>query len=83
MQVHDFADFRYANPSADLPVKRVLRSDRAASYLGLSQSYLDKARLTGDGPPFIRIGIRAVGYVIDDLDAWINARARHLIVDKA
>jgi hypothetical protein len=33
-------------------------------------------RLTGGGPRFIRLGFRAVGYAIGDLDAFIDGRRR-------
>jgi hypothetical protein len=53
----------------------------AAKYLGISVSFLRKARMDGDresrtpGPAFIKIG-RAVKYTLADLDAWIAAN-RH------
>jgi excisionase family DNA binding protein len=46
---------------------------QAASYLGVSKSFLDKARIRGDGPTFIRIG-GAVRYAIEDLDAFASSR---------
>jgi predicted DNA-binding transcriptional regulator AlpA len=56
--------------------RRVLRTPDAAQYIGLTASTLEKMRLTGTGPPFIRIGTRAVGYCIDDLDFFIEAGRR-------
>ena len=37
-------------------VPRRLRTPAAAVYLGYAESTLEKKRLTGDGPPFIRLG---------------------------
>jgi predicted DNA-binding transcriptional regulator AlpA len=54
--------------------KRILRTKEAADYVGLSQSSLEKRRLTGDGPVFIRLGGRAVGYDLRDLDAWLDEK---------
>ena len=54
--------------------KRVLRTPAAAEYVGFAASTLEKMRLTGDGPRFIRLGDRAVGYDIRDLDAWLDER---------
>ena len=54
--------------------KRVFRTPEAASYLGLAASTLEKLRLTGGGPRFLRLGGRAVGYDIKDLDEWLNAQ---------
>jgi predicted DNA-binding transcriptional regulator AlpA len=55
---------------------RILRTPDAARYLGLTASTLEKMRLTGGGPRFIRLGFRAVGYAIGDLDAFIDGRRR-------
>jgi len=54
-------------------VHRRLRTRAAADYIGYSESTLEKKRLTGDGPPFIRLG-RAIVYDTRDLDAWLAAR---------
>lgn len=59
-----------------MPTKRIFRTTEAAEYLGLSPSTLEKKRLTGDGPRFIRLGGRAVGYDIQDLDAWLDGQRR-------
>ena len=48
------------------------RVRQAASYLGLSKSFLDKARIYGGGPAFAKFGT-AVVYSTDDLDAWMAA----------
>ena len=50
-------------------MRRVLRTNSAAQYLGLAESTLEKHRLAGIGPHFIRLGARAVGYDLADLDA--------------
>jgi excisionase family DNA binding protein len=51
------------------------RPREAADYLRSSESTLAKKRLTGEGPPFVRIG-RAVRYRRSDLDAWMAASIR-------
>ena len=43
----------------------------AAHHTGLSESFLNKLRMTEDGPPFIKVGRRAVRYRLGDLDAWM------------
>lgn len=55
---------------------RILRTPDAARRVGLSESSLEKARCRGDGPAFIKIGSRAVGYLISDLDEWLSSRRR-------
>ena len=52
---------------------RILRTADAALYIGLAPSTLEKMRLRGDGPKFTRLGARAVGYCLADLDAWLDA----------
>ena len=57
-----------------MAVKRILRTPEAGEYVGLPPSTLEKKRLTGDGPAFIRLGGRAIGYDIRDLDAWLDGQ---------
>jgi len=57
---------------SDLAHRR-LRTPAAADYLGYSESTLEKKRLTGDGPPFIRLG-RSIVYDTRDLDTWLAGR---------
>ena len=53
---------------------QILRTPQAARFLGLSPSTLEKMRLTGDGPPFVRLGARALGYDVDELRSWLRNR---------
>jgi excisionase family DNA binding protein len=46
----------------------------AADYLRVSKSYLDKLRVYGGGPPFMRLGVRKIAYRRSDLDAWLVCR---------
>jgi Helix-turn-helix domain len=43
---------------------------QAADYTGISKSSLDKLRVYGGGPPFIKVGARII-YDQVDLDAWL------------
>jgi predicted DNA-binding transcriptional regulator AlpA len=54
--------------------RRILRTPQASEYVGLKPSTLEKARLSGEGPRFVRLGGRAVGYDVQDLDAWLDSR---------
>lgn len=45
----------------------------AAARTGLAAATLEKKRVAGSGPPFVKLG-RAVRYRVADLDAWIAAR---------
>jgi predicted DNA-binding transcriptional regulator AlpA len=52
--------------------QRVLRTAGAAHFIGVSEPYLEKRRVAGGGPRFLRLGTRAVGYDINDLIEWIE-----------
>jgi len=54
---------------------RLLRTEEAARWLGLSGRTLEKHRCTGKGPAYRKLGGRVV-YVIDDLQAWITQGER-------
>jgi len=57
---------------------RAFTEIEAAKYIGMSRSYLAQARMDGrrdnrtPAPPFIKIG-RAVRYLREDLDTWLNS----------
>ena len=48
----------------------------AADRLGVSVSYLNKLRLSGEGPIYVKLGARRVAYDPADLSAWINGCRR-------
>lgn len=54
----------------------VMKTGEAAAYLGLSESLLNKLRLTGGGPTFVRLAGRSIRYRRADLDAWVAASAK-------
>ncbi len=60
----------------------LLRTPKAAEYLGLSRSWLEKSRMTGDGPAYFKLGASVV-YDTDDLDAWIKSKKRTAVYDFA
>lgn len=55
--------------------RRMLRTEDAATYTGLSASTLTKLRLTGGGPEYLKLG-KAVVYDPSDLDAWLVSKRR-------
>jgi predicted DNA-binding transcriptional regulator AlpA len=56
------------------PPTEILLTREAAAHLRAAESTLEKWRIRGDGPPFIRIGPRKIAYRLSDLDAWLEAR---------
>lgn len=53
---------------------------QAANHYGLSESYLNKLRVSGGGCPFAKLG-RRVLYRKKDLDAWIGSQLRNSTSD--
>lgn len=54
---------------------RLLRTEEAARWLGLSGRTLEKHRCTGKGPSFRKLGGRVV-YTVGDLQAWVDGAER-------
>ena len=48
-----------------------LKTTAAAEYCGVSKSLLEKLRLEGRGPAYIKLSPRLVVYSSADLDAWL------------
>ena len=44
-----------------------------ADRLGVTPQTLRRKRLTGDGPPYYKVG-RSVRYSLTDLETWLSAR---------
>lgn len=63
---------------------RLLTDPEAATYLGVSLSFLRQGRMEGrrenrsPGPPFIKMG-KAIRYDLQDLDAWLSANRREVV----
>lgn len=58
---------------SDPVVERLLTVPEAAAFLRLSGSWLAKARMRGDGPPYLKLG-RSVRYPQDALRQWMKSR---------
>ena len=51
--------------------RNYLNVRQAADFIGISKSSLDKQRLSGKGPRYLRVGSRIL-YRRDDIDAWLS-----------
>ena len=60
--------------------RRLLTTKQAAAYCGLSPRTLERYRVTGEGPRFIKLG-RRVLYDPDELDRWIRSGMRRSTSD--
>ena len=52
----------------------LLTVEEAAARLKISKHTLNRWRVTGDGPPFVKYGPRLVRYVESVLDRWAQQR---------
>lgn len=57
--------------------KQHFRPIDAAQYLGISLSFLNKMRITGNGPAFIKHGRKVVIYTKNALDSWLAERTHN------
>jgi len=62
-------------PSKQPLIPVLLTPTDAAKLLKVSLSWLAKARMRGDGPPYIRIG-RSIRYSESALLQWVKSRQR-------
>jgi predicted DNA-binding transcriptional regulator AlpA len=56
-------------------IERLLPPKEAAHFLRVSLSWLAKARMRGDGPPYIKVG-RSIRYAVTALLQWMKSRQR-------
>ncbi|MFW7268629.1 helix-turn-helix transcriptional regulator [Gluconacetobacter sp. Hr-1-5] len=66
-------------PERNLPAHsddvRVYSERQASEFLGLSGRTLQNWRRTGDGPPYVQLSERRVGYTHAALRAWVASRS--------
>lgn len=62
--------------------RSLLNTEQAATYVGSTRSTLEKKRMRGDGPIFLKIGRRVV-YDKRDLDAWLDSCRRRSTSEEA
>ncbi|MHA1540005.1 MAG: helix-turn-helix transcriptional regulator [Alphaproteobacteria bacterium] len=51
-----------------------MNTKEAAQYLGISKSKMEKMRVKGDGPIFLKLGSRVL-YEKEALDLWAKGRS--------
>lgn len=56
-------------------IRRRLSTKEAAEYMGISERTLEKYRVAGGGPPYMKIFNRVV-YDTKDLDDWMESKRR-------
>lgn len=59
---------------------RLMDQRELCAYIGKSTSWAERARWSGDGPKFIKIG-RHVRYRVTDVLAWIESNSHQNTTD--
>jgi predicted DNA-binding transcriptional regulator AlpA len=54
----------------------VLSEKQAGKHVNLAARTMQAMRLKGDGPPYVALTSRRVGYLVSDLEAWARQRSR-------
>lgn len=67
---------------AVIGVGNVMRESEAAECLGLSKRTLQKWRVAGGGPDFLKFG-RAVRYSVEALEKWLVQSRRRSTSDRS
>ena len=60
---------------------QLLTTAEAAKRLAVTVSYLEKSRIIGGGPEFVKLG-RSVRYEPSALTAWVDAARRRTTSDR-
>lgn len=55
-------------------ISPALTTAQAAACVGLAESTLEKMRVYGGGPRFVRYSRKAVRYLLSDLESWMAAK---------
>ncbi len=54
----------------------LLNIPQAAHFLGVHRSFLDRRRVAGGGPRYIRLSARIIRYSKEDLLSWLELSRR-------
>jgi len=74
------AKARFRAPSGSADDNPLLTTDAAAAYLGMARQTLAEKRVSGESPPYQKVG-RRVLYYKKDLDAWLAKGRRRSTSD--
>ena len=53
---------------------KILSENEIAERIGSPPRTLQRWRATGEGPPYVRLGPRRIGYRVEDVSAWLESR---------
>jgi hypothetical protein len=52
----------------------LISEDEAAAFLSMGARTLQRLRLEGEGPPYVKLTERRIAYPVSTLEAWAMAR---------
>ena len=61
-------------PAPQFELVRILRKPAVAERVGLGKSTIDQKVRRGEFPPPIRLTPHAIGWRLEDIDAWLAER---------
>lgn len=61
---------------------QVLNTKEAAQYLNMSTAFLERDRWAGARIPFVKVGSRAVRYLLTDLNSYLESQVRKSTSDQ-
>jgi hypothetical protein len=70
---------RHITSGETLRTRKVLSVQDAAQLCNVSVSFLNKSRITGGGPRYVKFSPSPrgrVGYQLDDLERWVESKKR-------
>jgi prophage regulatory protein len=58
-----------------VPVQKIIRATAIADYIGISRRQCERLIAEGKFPQKVKLGGKAAGWLVSEVDAWVNARA--------
>jgi excisionase family DNA binding protein len=55
-------------------MKKLLTTEEAAEFLGMSYQFLERDRWKGATIPYVRVGSRSIRYRFEDLENYLSSR---------
>ena len=78
------SEYRQKTTNASiLAADQLLSPKQAAAEIGFSEVSLQRWRIEGKGPPYVKIGKRRVGYRVGALRQWLTNRETTSTADAA
>lgn len=81
MDCHENSALSARQEPAGRAARELLSEAEASTLTGLSRRTLQRFRVNGGGPLFVKLGTRRVAYARAAIDTWISARTYRSTAD--